>query len=99
MQQKMLKINGTPIYIPFHTLVRSLEEHMEEELNNQVNFNDLVLETNSSGCETLVKCSTDVGGKPLNKEQIREGVKLISLFKAIKQLDYYAWEKDNQNLN
>ena len=91
----MLKINGTPIYIPFHTLVRSLEEHMEEELNNQVNFNDLVLEVDSSGCESLVKSSTDVCGKSLTKEQLLENLKLINLFKAIKQLDYYTHEKDN----
>jgi hypothetical protein len=95
MQQKMLKINGTPIYIPFHTLVRSLEEHMEEELNNQVNFNDLALEIDSSGCETLVKSSTDVCGKPLTKEQVLKNLKIINLFKAIKQLDYYTHEKDN----
>lgn len=94
-QQKMLKINGTPIYISFHILVRSLEEHMEEELNNQVNFHDLVLEIDSSGCETLVKSSTDVCGKPLTKEQLIKNLKLINLFKAIKQLDYYTDEKDN----
>lgn len=91
----MLKINGTPIYIPFHTLIRSLEEHMEEELNNQVNFNDLVLEIDSSGSETLAKSSTDVCGKPLTKEQVLKNLKIINLFKAIKQLDYYTHGKDN----
>lgn len=99
MQQRLLKINGMSIYISFHTLVRSLEEHLEEELNNQANFNDLVLETDSMGNDILVKCSTDVSGKPLTKEQIEKSDEYINLFKSIKLLNDYTYEKDNQNHN